>query len=561
MLKALEYKTIYEKIMDALGELLLQTEYGEKYKEFAEELQEISGRDKIHIVVAGGWSTGKSTLIKALTGDESIGIDSDVKTEEAHKYEYHGLCIVDTPGLHSGNDEHTQRAEDEIKNADRIVYCITAQQLFSSKTKEEFAAITERKDLIDRVILAVTKFGLEATNDENPLDALDRIDDGIVRDLEEAGVEEDCYDICIFSAKRYMDGKKDNIPEMVEASYFEEFMYRLEEGGGSDNKIEESLSYRKCRQEGEKIYEFISGIKKEISDNCSDEEKRESLKMGEKLQRKIQASKEEAKRSFHTEVVELKDFIIELCRDEAKSEADIKAQIENRLDGCLTSLNALIEKQVLQIENSGVVPFFVADNAVIKIRPAAEKGGFRLFEKMGNKFFFSHIGKEAKSGIETVNKLAEPVKKKGGIFKPKVLSDIGGEGTALYSALVNFSPKYGGKLSLTVGKISGKLAGSAKLLDKAGSVLDLGLTLGNSLKEQSDEKRRRQKRKKFRCALNAEISELENSMKEVIDDGFGEISKKVGMEYVHSDSANGQLISGLEKQLHELTKLTDDFKC
>lgn len=555
MLKALDYKMKYNKIIENLGDFLAGTEYGVKYHEFTEKFKEVSDRDKIHIVVAGDWSTGKSTLIKALTGDDSIGIDTDVKTNKACQYEYNGVCIIDTPGLNSGNEEHTKTAETEIENADRVIYCITSQQQFSPTTIKEFAEIVRKPNLKNNVILAVTKYGLEAMGGEKPWE----VADGIENDLEEAGVLVGQYGgLCVFSAQRYIDGIKSGDEDMVEASYFKEFMDLLE---GFAPNMEENLSCMKCRRQGQLIEKFISEIINEMTGKYSDEERNELIKKRKDLQQKIADSKKQTVNIFHKSIIRLVDVAREACRDIEMDECDIKEKIDGEMTCCLMDLNNFMEESFSQIEGgiSGIVK--INETVSLPVKMDSEKKMINPFK--GNEKFFGSLFRKAGSAIEKTNELAKPVieKKKGFLgIKKKVMSEAGGKETALYNELIKISPKHGEEISVKLGRLSGKMASCVKFLEAAGAALDVGISVGNSIKEQYDGKKARERRSIFRNKLRTAMLEMEKEVKKEIEDKFDEKSKMVDEAYTVADGPDGRLLSGLQGQLNELRKMTGDFQ-
>ena len=86
---------------------------------------EAENSDKVKIVFAGQYSAGKSSIIKMLTGDDTVATGAKITTEETHAYEWNGLEIVDTPGVHT-----TLRPDhDEI-------WLITSDVLRSIKTRQ-----------------------------------------------------------------------------------------------------------------------------------------------------------------------------------------------------------------------------------------------------------------------------------------------------------------------------------------------------------------------------------------------------------------------------------------
>ena len=79
------------------------------------------------LVFTGQYSSGKSSLIKALTdGVAAVHIDSDIATDVVTEYDWDGLVtLVDTPGVQAGVVRHDELAESAITAADLVLFAIT----------------------------------------------------------------------------------------------------------------------------------------------------------------------------------------------------------------------------------------------------------------------------------------------------------------------------------------------------------------------------------------------------------------------------------------------------
>ncbi|EIT87953.1 hypothetical protein A200_05222 [Parascardovia denticolens IPLA 20019] len=79
----------------------------------------------ISLVFAGQYSAGKSTIVKALTGLE-IATGHEITTEKAQAYDWHGIRVVDTPGIGTGRrPDHDEISYKAISDADLLVYVVT----------------------------------------------------------------------------------------------------------------------------------------------------------------------------------------------------------------------------------------------------------------------------------------------------------------------------------------------------------------------------------------------------------------------------------------------------
>jgi predicted GTPase len=78
-----EYAERIEKDKNELIELFRTTGQSERAENLIRELNEIASEDRIKLAFVGQYTAGKSTIISALTGDNTIKIDSNISTEYA----------------------------------------------------------------------------------------------------------------------------------------------------------------------------------------------------------------------------------------------------------------------------------------------------------------------------------------------------------------------------------------------------------------------------------------------------------------------------------------------
>ena len=103
----------------------------------------------ISIVFAGQYSAGKSSIVKALTGNEEIEIGQTVTTQVVTEYPWHGMLIIDTPGIGTGlgsYKEHDVKSLDAINRSDVLVYVVTSDG-FEKLTLTAASDTGDAKDL------------------------------------------------------------------------------------------------------------------------------------------------------------------------------------------------------------------------------------------------------------------------------------------------------------------------------------------------------------------------------------------------------------------------------
>ena len=136
----------------------------EEVRQLAQRLPETTaeGDKPISLALAGQYSAGKSTIIKALTGRDDIATGAGITTEQTHVYEWNGVRVVDTPGIHTTvRPEHDDIAYEAISNADLLVFVITSG-LFDSHIAEHYRKLTIDRGKGYEAILVVNKMGHNA---------------------------------------------------------------------------------------------------------------------------------------------------------------------------------------------------------------------------------------------------------------------------------------------------------------------------------------------------------------------------------------------------------------
>lgn len=122
--------------------------------------------EKPRMVLTGQYSSGKSSLIKALTdGAVEPLIDSDIATGEVTEYEWDGaVVLVDTPGVQSGLRSHDELAMDAIGNADFILFVVTVS-LFDDASRDFLRRLANGLQLHGQMIVVITQTSKRAAEE------------------------------------------------------------------------------------------------------------------------------------------------------------------------------------------------------------------------------------------------------------------------------------------------------------------------------------------------------------------------------------------------------------
>jgi len=183
----------------------------------------------IKLVFAGQYSAGKSSILKMLTGRNDIAIGAGITTQKAHSYDWNGLEVVDTPGIHTElRPDHDEISYSAISSADMLVFVVT-NELFDSYLAEHFRKLAIDKDKAGEMILVVNK--MDRASDGNT-----EIQQNVIReDLRKVLMPytPEQLNLCFLDAESYLDSLKEReddpeiADELYERSGYAEFVETL----------------------------------------------------------------------------------------------------------------------------------------------------------------------------------------------------------------------------------------------------------------------------------------------------------------------------------------------
>lgn len=126
------------------------------------------------LAFVGQYNAGKSTIISALTGKRDIPIDTDVCTDTVTGYDWEGIRLLDTPGIHAGYPEHDELTYQTIDKADLLVFVITSE-LFDDVIGSHFQDLAFERGKASEILLAVNKMGMSPGSPEVKLPDLAKV--------------------------------------------------------------------------------------------------------------------------------------------------------------------------------------------------------------------------------------------------------------------------------------------------------------------------------------------------------------------------------------------------
>ena len=168
--------------------------------------------DTIRMVFAGQYSAGKSTILKMLTGRKDIAVGAGITTQEIHAYEWNGLQVIDTPGIHTElRPDHDEMSYDAIAAADMLVFVIT-NELFDSYLADHFRKLAIDRDKAGEMILVVNK--MERAADGNSPEQQEVIRNDLRKVLTPYTPEQ--LNLCFLDAESYLESMEETDEELAD---------------------------------------------------------------------------------------------------------------------------------------------------------------------------------------------------------------------------------------------------------------------------------------------------------------------------------------------------------
>ena len=112
------------------------------------------------VAFVGQYNAGKSTIISALTEKQDIPIDADVCTDTVTAYDWQGVQLLDTPGIHAGYADHDTLTYRTMDRADLLIFVITSE-LFDDVIGNHFRDLAFERNKAKEILLVVNKMGMD----------------------------------------------------------------------------------------------------------------------------------------------------------------------------------------------------------------------------------------------------------------------------------------------------------------------------------------------------------------------------------------------------------------
>ncbi len=160
-MKTLELQQWTQKgqaLIEKAEKVLKDAPFG-KVRELAQRVpREVAPPGKaVHVVFAGQYSAGKSSILKVMTGREDIKVGADITTQQVQQLDWNGIKVIDTPGVHTEiRPDHDKITYEAISKADLLVFVVT-NELFDAHIAGHFRKLAIERGKAHEMLLVVNK--------------------------------------------------------------------------------------------------------------------------------------------------------------------------------------------------------------------------------------------------------------------------------------------------------------------------------------------------------------------------------------------------------------------
>ncbi len=135
---------------------------------------EYKQQTKLTIGFIGQYNAGKSTLIKALTGNPTVGISAEICTNKITEYPWQDVLLLDTPGIYAGRTDHDEITLLRMSKSDLLVF-VVPNELFNPHGGAFFRKVADEMQRVGQMVLVINKMSRESGTPEELLKTILKI--------------------------------------------------------------------------------------------------------------------------------------------------------------------------------------------------------------------------------------------------------------------------------------------------------------------------------------------------------------------------------------------------
>ena len=556
--KYVEFQQRLESLINKTRLLLHETDNDELEKQMSVEINQTTERNELKLAFVGQYSSGKSTIISALTGDKTIKIDANIATEIVSEYRWNNVILLDTPGILAGKVEtHDERTKETLKECDLIFYVLTSQ-LFDDVLFNNFIDLAYNQHFADKMFIVVNKMGMEDgeydTLVENYYSSLSTI-------FKERGYDLASFPIAFIDANDFIDGETENDDEFIQLSHFENFIDKLNSFVHSKGLIKKQF---------DTPVRILQGYAKDVEVSAVDPTLAE---LYVQFERRLNSSQNETKRDVSNELYSFDNNAMGQVINVASYLGAIsETEWQQKSNALANDLQKLIDTTSYQIGQS------IERNYEQLMTEVEEFGNReiinRYYDRINTQLNNPNISIEEKQNLEQQKKAVEwfkdganATKDAIGKMAPNVNSitsgTSSGAGSALHEVVYNVGKFFGHKFApWGAARIATNIAKVAKF---GIPVLTTGIDIFMQCREAKKEEERRQQIKICKDCFIAEYQREINKVKYQFEQYLSQVMANYNNKRKEINDSKQQIIiateqnKALTKRIHDLEGEYVDF--
>lgn len=526
--------------------LLKETNNRELTSKMDSELAGLQDRKELRLAFVGQYSSGKSTIISALTGRKDIKIDANVATDHVSEYKWNNIVLMDTPGILAGKVEaHDESTKAALKECDLIFYVLTSQ-LFDDVLFNNFIDLAYNQHFADKMFIVVNKMGMES-GEFNQL--VDNYTISLEKIFSERGYELKNFPLAFIDAADYMDGIDENDNEFVQLSNFEHFIAMLNVFVARKGMIKKQFDTPVRVYQSYLKNIAVTAVDKTLSDKYNQFEQKLRYCLSE-LKRDTRNVLSSFVSTALSEVILLSNDIGAIDETEWKSKQEaLNSELQNNISNTSAEIEKTINDNYERLMNE--VNDFCSKDSLVKYS-----------EEIDRKLASPNISIEEHKNLSMQKKALDLLKQGGvqiGNMAPNVTKFTGGIGQASGSALH--------KMVLDVGHFFGKSFGPwqavrwasniAKVAKFGIPVVSAGIEIWMQFREDSKENKRleqiKSSKNQFVSTYQAEINKVVEHFEKYLSQVFDNYNNKLE----ETDRSKTELIEASKKNDITIKKISE----
>lgn len=544
-IKIKELDVQLKKLVNDTYEILEQSNNTEIKIRIEQELEELENRTDLKVAFVGQYSSGKSTIISALTGNKEIKIDANVATDTVSEYKWHNIVLMDTPGILAGKVErHDEATKNALKECDLVVYVITSQ-LFDDIIFENFINLAFEQHLKDKMVIAINKMSMEAGEFE---ELVSNYKQSLITIFSERGYAFN-FETIFIDAADYIEGKEDGDEEFIQLSNFSTFISTL------NQFVEEKGIIKKQFDTPIRI------LKDGISDIALATVNPELKTLMEQAEVKIKNSKKDIIRSVNilvsNAVTDIKNNGQNLASKigEVESENEFKSaedDFNSFVNDTTSKLDESIQRLIEEEEEK-----LMTEIDQFTSKPSFESYVDKLESQLGN----FELPQDVKLNLEKQKQILGYLGKGGSKLASMTFKDAAAtglknvSGSSMHSAVLQVGKFFGHKFKPWGAiKTANKIGKVGKFVGPAISVIGVGLDVYLNHQEEKQRKKIKEAKDQYFVSIltfansikNDTISNLDEYIKTSFDSRLNEINQSK-IDLVKLDESNTKFSEAIKK--------------